>query len=51
VCICHPKLHEEAEWRRIMVPDQLGQKRFISIEKSWIWWYRPVISVIVGSLK
>jgi hypothetical protein len=43
----------KAEIGRIIVPGQLGQKKFEtpSLEKSWTWWLIPVIPVMERSTK
>jgi hypothetical protein len=40
----------EAKSWRILAPGQLGktvQETPISVEKSWVWWYAPVIPAAV----
>jgi hypothetical protein len=39
---------QEAEIRKTTVPGQPAQKNVH--EKSWMWWYTPVIPATVGSI-
>jgi hypothetical protein len=44
----------EAEIGRITAPNKPRQKSFLDsilMEKSWVWWCKPVVPAIVESLK